>query len=165
MRSRQVITWYTEVCEIGQKYGSQVEDAKNMRKSEWKKRVKCCINESMEKEFEKKKHDMIKLRFVNMRRDMAGYLRGVDSSIARDIMKIRLNMWNLRGNTGKSGSCRLCDKESESTQHLFNCTKMGHNMKIDLAEDRKIRMWEGAVTSAKEFSVELAQIEEIINTY
>ena len=66
---------------------------------------------------------MKKLRFVN-ENGRQGYLTRLDPQTAIELMKVRLNMTELKGNFRtkfESTWCSLCINQEDSTEHLFNC--------------------------------------------
>ena len=89
--------WMGDLRKIGEKYRLGLEEANKMLKSQWKKTVKKGIDLSMEEEFEICKREMIKLRFLDRKNGdkIRNYLDKLESGMARDIMKIRLNMWKI----------------------------------------------------------------------
>ena len=100
------------------------EEAKRKSKKEWKKDVKEKIRKEIDKQLNENRST--KLRFCK-RRGIDSYLQDVHNETAKEAMKIRLNMveW-IPDNYGRKEGCPLCHEE-DSTEHIFECTKIGNN--------------------------------------
>ena len=138
--------WTKSIKEICDKYELSIEEVREWNKATLKKEIKKRINEHIGKELEEKKREMKKLRFIDPL-NKVNYTREMKTADAILIMKTRLNMLELKANfRGKYDNmmCELCNKEEDSTEHLFNCCKMkrliGMEMGIEKLEnpDKKL---------------------------
>ena len=98
-----------------------------------------------------------KLRFVEDT-EMKDYVRECRMDVVKEIMKIRLNMTELKPNfRGKylDRLCPACHEEEESTEHVVQCQVyqrlIGHQLKID--------------KPVKELMNDTAWLKEAINVY
>ena len=68
------------------------------------------------------------MRFL-VKRGCDTYLKEVYNENARLALKIRLNMveW-IAGNMGEESLCPLCEKEKDTTEHVFACEKLENNV-------------------------------------
>ena len=95
-----------------------------MTKNEWKKSIKKLIETKVENEDWRKR---TKSRFVtDMKRE--NYVDETDKMTMRNIMKIRLNMLelkaNFKGNHKTNTKCPACKVSEDSTEHLFECERI-----------------------------------------
>ena len=101
-------------------------DVTNMKKSEWKKRVKACTKKKVEREMNARIMNMKKLRFLKAG-DGLRKKQYTSECIMREvteIMKLRLNMVKISYNMGKKEQCRMCNECEESTEHILKCESM-----------------------------------------
>ena len=66
------------------------------------------------------------------------YIKKCESNTIKDIMKIRLHMWNTKWNykRKKSDTCPLCRTEEDTTEHIM-VSQEGHNTYNLLDENEK----------------------------
>ena len=55
------------------------------------------------------------------------------------VLRIKLNMFNVKDNYGKDGNCRLCGQEKETTEHVIECTKIPKEWKRKWGKWGKIK--------------------------
>merc|ERR1712023_585595 len=92
--------------------------------TEFKKQVEKKIDEYVKKRIREEKKTARKLRFLNPARGRQMYLNECGLSEGINILKIRLNMVKARDNfknTETDSKCRICMKESETTEHVLGC--------------------------------------------
>lgn len=135
-------SFYGDIKDLCQSYEINIERITQMLKSELKSTIKKKINESMVTVLQGKKNSMRKLRFLDMNNfKCKEYIKEEDGSIIKTIMEIRLNMVmtydNYKNNKEiKSKMCPHCNKENDSTEHMFKCTIFGVNYEMDeIGED------------------------------
>ena len=125
-------TWYKEIEDITKRYKIEIsfEELEKTKKSEWKKKVKQQIKEKIQKEFIEKTNKMKKLRFIKDDTfKMKEYIIEGESEEVKKMMKIRLNMIEIKGNfkgNFRDGEykCPLCKKENDGTEHLYECEEI-----------------------------------------
>ena len=120
-------TWYAGVEEwlIKLELERSEERIIRYRKSEWKKRVKEQLGVWVKKEMEEQKSSMTKLRFTNTN-GRQEYVEKCKMEQVKKVMKVRLNMTELKGNfKGKYENtiCPACEAEEETTEHVIKCTE------------------------------------------
>ena len=130
--------WYNEVNYWIEELELKLEESEitTMLKSEWKKVVKERISKKVREEVTEKLKTT-KLRFIEdtERKD---YVKECRMGEVREIMKIRLNMTELKPNfCGKYRDriCSACEKEDETTEHVIQCQEykrlLGHELNCD----------------------------------
>ena len=121
-------SWYGNVKDEAEEIGIKLdkEALLKMKKSKWKKFVKRKVNDAFEKEFEEKKTQMPKLRFLNKKANET-YLNQLANEKARTAMLIRLNMFEtFTHNFGNRKKCTLCGNDDDTTEHAFECPSRGN---------------------------------------
>ena len=119
-------SWYIEgvepwIVKLGLK--DLEENIVEVKKSEWKRRVKEGLNLCMEKELMGQKEKMTKLRFTRSF-EKQDYIKDCPMNKVKKIMKLRLNMTELKANfKGKYRDviCPACGVEEETTEHALAC--------------------------------------------
>ena len=108
-----------------------VETLKNTKKSSFKKLIKKKLTEKIQRRLSEESTSHSKLRFID--KDKFGrkaYLEKCHSSIAYQILKIRLNMENVKCNfKGQHINllCDICKRKEETTEHALLCTYIEGN--------------------------------------
>ena len=102
-------SWYSEILNIKGKYEIDLEQAKDLSKSQWQKHVTSAIDKKFESEL---KDEWKKSRFVsNVKRKK--YIDELEWKTANVVMKVKLNMieakGNYKGNFVKQGICNISD--------------------------------------------------------
>ena len=116
--------WYSDIKKTADEYKIDINKAKEGTKGEWKTAIKRDINMYEEA---KLKERGTKSRFVRnvMRKE---YITNLDSNTARNIMKIRLNMievkCNFKGKWKANLACPFCKIEQDTTEHVLRCNKL-----------------------------------------
>ena len=65
------------------------------------------------------------------------YIKESNSEMIKDIIKIRLHMWEFKVNYGKKGldnRCPMCQSEVHTTKHVLECNK--GDKKFNLNDER-----------------------------
>ena len=117
-------TIYGRVVEIGKETKIDVSQVM-VKKSKWKKLCKERIIYLMSQRLKREMADKTKSRFVSKNQwERKKYFSEVDGRVAMDILKIRLNMWNLKKNYPKDLNdlkCPRCKIEEDTTEHVLSC--------------------------------------------
>ena len=120
-RQEKTNNWYGELKEKAIEIGINVDEAKESKKSEWKRKVKKKMEEEIKTQAIKEMKERRKLRLLTSFGEK-DYLREMNAEESRKVMEIRLNMVKVKDNYGKEGKCRLCDEEKETTEHVMECS-------------------------------------------
>ena len=117
--------WMGETKKIARKIGIRLEEAKDMKKSKWKKELKTKIREELERKSAKKEGEMKKLRHQKGQKyERKQYLEEMAIAEASETIKRRLEMQDVGNNWGKKRECKCGEKET--TEHMIECgTKSG----------------------------------------
>ena len=97
---------------IAQEIGVKLKNVENLSKSKWKKQVERKIRKSIEKRTKQEITNKTKARTIikdNWERKKMEY----DSEITKDVIKIRLHMWQVSCNYKRDNTdtkCLLCKK-------------------------------------------------------
>ena len=98
-----------------------------MSKSKWKKQVKEKIGKSIEERTKQEMANKTKARtIVEDKWERKKYLQECDSDTIKDVIKIRLHMWQVNCNykRDKIGTkCPLCQKSEHTNEHVLECEK------------------------------------------
>jgi hypothetical protein len=136
MNSSDTHTWYagviTSMHEIS--IETNVEEVELSSKSVWKAKVKNQILEKIQTEIEEKTSTMSKLRFVEQF-EKKEYIKQCNMSVVKRIMKMRLNMTEVKRNfRGKYNDmlCPACGIEEETTEHVILCTEYKRLIQHDI---------------------------------
>ena len=123
-RENRETTWLAGVRKEMERYNIEL-DVMVTQKSAWKKHAKKNINMEVEKEIRVKCKESKKARIVkDDGYERKSYMDGeIDLTMAKKILRTRLNMCRLPGNYKGNGSgiCTLCEEEEGSTEHYFDC--------------------------------------------
>ena len=122
------------------------EEIKEMSKAEWKKKVVEGLEKEVKEEVEGKIKEMKKLRFVGeyKRKEYVG----CEMAVVRDVMRMRLNMVDVKANfKGKYKDllCVACKEAEETTEHVLQCDEYrrltGHNLTFESPEKMMEMEW------------------------
>ena len=123
--------WYSELERVAKKLMINLEDVNTLKKSQWKKTIKDKIQEFVEKESEEKIQSMRKLRHQKGQKfTRQKYLTEYGIAEASEIMKTKLEMWDLGKNMGNARKC-ICEVEEETTEHVIECGVVREKLKRD----------------------------------
>ena len=130
------------------KYGIDIENIAEMKKSELKKMVKEAITEQMEKDIRRAAENMTKLRFIkNYEFKRKEYIDKLGGYACMFALKTRLNMLpvfaNFKGDVTMEKICVHCKMEEDNTEHLVECRQLGETIlkKEDIADDGNPELW------------------------
>ena len=114
-----------------------------MSKSKWKKQVKEKIRKSIEERTRQEMANKTKARIiVEDKWEKKKYLQEYDSDTMKDVIKIRLHMWQVNCNYKRDNTdtkCPLCQKSEDTTEHVLECEKA---KKFTLSKENSKEEWE-----------------------
>ena len=94
-----------------------------MSKSKWKKQEKEKIGKSIEEITKQEVANKTKARtIVQDKWERKKYLQECDSNTIKDVIKIRLHMWQVKCNCKRDNTdtkCQLCQKSKDTTEHVL----------------------------------------------
>ena len=96
-----------------------------MEQSECKRTVKDKVQDSIQERVEKEMENKTKLRTVREDKwERKEYIATCDSNLVKDIIKIRLHMWELKKNYSREEEhtkCPICNQKEDTTKHVLEC--------------------------------------------
>ena len=105
----------------------KINNVENTSKSKWKRQVKGKIGKSTEERTKQEMANKTKTRaIVEDTWERKKYLQEYDSDTIKDVIKIRLYMWQVNSNYKRDNTdtkCQLCKKSEDTTEHVLECEK------------------------------------------
>ena len=99
--------------------------AGKMKKSTWKREVKTKIKEKIQQRLTDDLKEKAKTRTIQKdKRLMKEYIKNGNAGDIKDILKIRLHMWDVKKNYRKNDTdtiCPICRKEENTMEHMLDC--------------------------------------------
>ena len=142
-KSNHKNTMISKVKQIAQEIGLKIKNVENMSKSKWKKQVKEKIGKSIEERTKQEMANKTKARtIVEDKWERKKYLQECDSDTIKDVIKIRLHMWQVNCNYKRDNTdtkCPLCQKSEDTTEHVLECEKA---KKFTLSKENSKEEWE-----------------------
>ena len=142
-KSNHKNTMISKVKQIAQEIGLKVKNVENMSKSKWKKQVKEKIGKSTEERTKQEMANKTKARaIVEDKWKRKKYLQECDSDTIKDVIKIRLHMWQVNCNYKRDNTdtkCPLRQKSEDTTEHVLECEK---SKKFTLSKENSKEEWE-----------------------
>ena len=121
-------TFHEKVRTIAEELNIKLETAVTMKKSEWKRTVKDKAQNKIQKRKEKEMENKTKLRTVREDKwERKEYIATCDSDLVKDIIKIRLHMWELKKNypgEEEDMKCSICKQKEDITEHALECQRV-----------------------------------------
>ena len=118
-------TFYGKVRTIAEELNIKLEAAVAMKKSEWKRTIKDKIQNKIQERVEKEMENKTKLRTVREDKwERKEYIAKCDSDLVKDIIKIRLHMWELKRNYPREEEDMkypICNQKEDTTEHVLEC--------------------------------------------
>ena len=116
--------WFEGIEKTCRMYEVNVEEIRTWTKYQCKREIKSKVEEKIKKDFQDKKDEMTKLRFIeNVGRKT--YIEELDYEDSITILKLRLNMietkCNYKGNFVGNLNCAMCKNVEDTTEHLLEC--------------------------------------------
>ena len=110
---------------IAKELNIKLEVAVIMKKSEWERTVKDKVQNQIQERVEKEMENKTKLRIVREDKwERKEYITTCDSDLVKDIIKIRLHMWELKKNYPREeeGTKRpICHLKEDATELALEC--------------------------------------------
>ena len=118
-------TFCDKVRTIAEGLNIKLEKAVIMKKSDWKRTVKDKIQNQIQERVENEMENKTKLRTVREDKwERKEYLTTCDSDLVKDIIKIRLHIWELKKNYPREEEdteCPVCNQKEDTTEHIREC--------------------------------------------
>ena len=118
-------SFYEKVKTIVKELNIKLEAAVTMKKSVWKKTIKDKIQNKIQERVEKEMENKFKLRTVREDKwERKDYIAKCDSDLVKEIIKIRLHMWELKKNYPREEEdmkCPICNEKEDITEHALEC--------------------------------------------
>ena len=117
----------SKVQQTAQEIGVKTKKVENMSKSKWKNEVKEKIGKSIEERTKQEMANKTKARTIAEDKfERKKYLQECDSDTIKNVVKIRLHMWQVNCNYKRDNTdskCPLCKKSEDTTEHVLECEK------------------------------------------
>ena len=95
-----------------------------MKKSDWKKMIKIQLKKDIEKQTMKIEKTSSKMRHQkNQKYERQKYLGETGMKNAKEIVRTKLEMWDLGKNLGNDRKC-ICGDNEEIIEHILDCKKV-----------------------------------------
>ena len=118
-------TLYERAKEIGQSIGMNIDQARKMKKSTWNREVKTKIKKKIQQRLTDSLKEKTKARTIQKDKWlMKEYIKNGNEDDIKDILKIRLHMWDVKKNYSKNDTDTIfpiCRKEEDATEHVLDC--------------------------------------------
>ena len=141
-------TLYATTRKALEKYGIDIREIANMKKSELKRKVKERIDEEMTKMIQKAASNMPKLRFMRGEKfERKRYIKEMGGYDSLQVLRTRLNMQsvyrNYKGDVKLAKHCPYCLEAEDDTEHLIECKELGRTMlrRSDLQNTENTELW------------------------
>ena len=125
--------WYEQTKEICEKYNIGLQLIKGLSKRKLKNIMKSRINKRLDHYIKEEAKTKTKLRFCHdFKRKKYTKKGNMDFHTTRSIMKLRLNMTEVKSNykgITESDTCDLCSETSDTTEHLFQCKEIKKHLR------------------------------------
>ena len=116
-------TFYERVEAIAKELDIQLAKAGTTSKSKWKKETKEALMSQIEKRTRDEMEGKTKARTVKLEKwGLKRYMKECDSDTIKDIIKIRLHMWEVKCNFKKNNTeeiCPICSQTEDTTEHVL----------------------------------------------
>ena len=136
-------TMISKVQQIAREIGVKIKNVDNMSKSKWKKQVKGKIGTSIEEKTKQEMTNKTKARtIIEDKMERKKYLQECDSETIKDVIKIRLHMWQVSCNYKRDNTdtkCPLCKKSEDTIEQVLECEK---DKKVTLSKENRKGEWE-----------------------
>ena len=117
-------TFYDKVRTIAEELNIKLEKGVIMKKSDWKRTVKGKTQNQIQERVEKEMENKTKLRTVREDKwERKEYIATCDSDLVKDIIKIRLHMWEQKKNYPREEDtkCPIWNQKEDTTKHVLEC--------------------------------------------
>ena len=128
-------TFYKKVQQIVETLEIEIDKVTGKTKSTRKKEVKEKIISKIKKRMKEKMAGRTKCRKIeNDKGGRKECIKESNSGTIKDIMKIRLHMWEVKANHGRKdldSRCPMCQSEEDTTKHVLKCNKGGNKFNLN----------------------------------
>ena len=157
--------WMEQTAEICNKYEISAERIRTLSKEQLKEMMKDKINKELERHIKEEATNKTKLRFCSdFNRKMYTMTGNIKYNNIKCIMKLRLNMLELKTNykgSTKGETCDLCKTENDTTEHLFNCIEIRKQVKNVPQMEVLFKDEEDAYTEISNFLEKIYELKNI----
>jgi hypothetical protein len=120
--------WMEQTSEMCNRQGITTETIRTLTKEQLKRSLKKNINRRLDEHIKNEAQEKTKLRFCsNFKRNLYTMTGNLTFNNIKSIMKLRLNMLELKSNykgNNQNETCDLCKIEKDTTEHLFECKEI-----------------------------------------
>ena len=135
---------YERVKDIAKELEINIAKVGAIKKSTWKRLVKYKMKNKIEERLKREMEGKTKSRTIKEDKwKMKEYILNCHGENARDIMLIRLHMWEVQMNYKKeteSVMCPLCERKEDTTEHVIECGRENEKM-YDLKDEHTKEEW------------------------
>ena len=135
---------YERVKDIAKELEINIARIGTIKKSTWKRLVKYKMKNKKEERLKKEMEGKTKSRTIKEDKwKMKEYILNCNGEDAKNIMLIRLHMWEVQMNYKKeteSVLCPLCDRKEDTTEHIIKCGPENEKMN-DLKDEHTKEEW------------------------
>ena len=128
-------TFYKKVQQIAETLEIEIDKVTGKTKSTRKKEVQEKIISKIKKRMKEKMAGRTKCRKIeNDKGGRKECIKESNSGTIKDIMKIRLHMWEVKANHGRKdldSRCPMCQSEEDTTKHVLKCNKGGNKFNLN----------------------------------
>ena len=158
-------TWYDGVEKwlVELEITKDIETIQKISKIRWKRDIKRKMERLLEQEMEEQLGKMTKLRFIE-KFGKKDYVQNLPMAKVKDIMKMRLNMCELKSNFKRKyvdELCPACELEKETTEHVILCGEYKRMTRHNLQINKPIKQLMNDSQWVIEASEVYGQIEEL----
>ena len=130
---------YERVKDIAKELEINIAKVGTIKKSTWKRLVKYKMKNKIEERLKKEMEGKTKSRTIKEDKwKMKEYILNCNGEDAKNIMLIRLHMWEVQMNYKKeeeSVLCPLCERKEDTTEHVIECGRENEKM-YDLKDEK-----------------------------
>ena len=131
-------TMYERVKDIAKKLAINIAKVEAIKKSTWKRLTQHQIKNKIEERLKKEMEGKTKSKTIKDDKwKMKDYILNCNGEDARDIMLIRLHMWEVQMDNKKETEivmCPLWERKEDTTGHAIECERENEKMH-DLKDD------------------------------
>ena len=118
-------TFYEKVRTTAKELNIKLEQVAIMKRSEWKRTAKDKVQNQIQERVEKEMENKIKLRTVREDKwERKEYITTCDNDLVKNIIKIRLHMWELKKNyprVEKDTKYPICNQKEDTPENVVEC--------------------------------------------
>ena len=134
-------TFYKKVQQIAETLEIEIDKVTGKTKSTRKKEVKEKIISKVKRRMKEEMEGRTKCGAIeNDKGRRKECIKESNSGTIKDIMKIRLHMWEVKANYGRKGPdsrCPMCQSEEDTTKHVLKCNKGDKTFNLNKERGKK----------------------------